>query len=39
MPLIGAGSGGFNEERVLDLITTALELEPDGIDVIVVRFG
>jgi O-acetyl-ADP-ribose deacetylase len=39
MPLIGAGSGGFNEDRVLDLITTALEPEPDDIDVIVVRYG
>ncbi|HEY5921322.1 MAG TPA: macro domain-containing protein [Kofleriaceae bacterium] len=38
MPLIGAGSGGFDEERVLALITTALELEPADVEVIVVRY-
>jgi O-acetyl-ADP-ribose deacetylase (regulator of RNase III) len=38
MPLIGAGSGGFDEERVLALITTVLEPEPDDVEVIVVRF-
>lgn len=38
MPLIGAGSGGFDEARALALITHALEQEPDDIEVIVVRF-
>lgn len=38
MPLIGAGSGGFDEARVLDLITTELDKEPDDLEVIVVRF-
>jgi len=38
MPLIGAGSGGFDEPRVLSLMTAALEPEPEDLDVIVVRF-
>ena len=38
MPLIGAGSGGFDESRVLALIIAALEPEPADVDVTVVRF-
>jgi O-acetyl-ADP-ribose deacetylase len=38
MPLIGAGSGGFDEDRVLALILTVLEPEPNDVDVIIVRF-
>jgi O-acetyl-ADP-ribose deacetylase (regulator of RNase III) len=38
MPLIGAGSGRFDESRVLALITAALEAEPNDVDVTIVRF-
>ncbi|NVB80272.1 MAG: Appr-1-p processing protein [Kofleriaceae bacterium] len=38
MPLIGAGSGGFDEDKVLAIIEDALRGEPDDIDVTVVRF-
>jgi O-acetyl-ADP-ribose deacetylase (regulator of RNase III) len=38
MPLIGAGSGGFDEQRALSVITAALEREPEDVEVIVVRF-
>lgn len=38
LPLIGAGSGGFDEDRVLSLIVSALEEEPADLDVTVVRF-
>lgn len=38
MPLIGAGSGGFDQDRVVELITTALAPEPDDVDVILVRY-
>jgi O-acetyl-ADP-ribose deacetylase (regulator of RNase III) len=39
MPLIGAGSGGFDAARVLSIITAQLASEPDDLDVIVVRFN
>lgn len=39
MPLIGAGSGGFDEQKVLAIIEDALRGEPDDIDVTVVRFS
>jgi len=38
LPLIGAGSGGFDEDRVLSLITSALEPEADDLEVTIVRF-
>jgi O-acetyl-ADP-ribose deacetylase (regulator of RNase III) len=38
MPLIGAGSGGFDEARVVALITDQLANEPADVDVTVVRF-
>jgi O-acetyl-ADP-ribose deacetylase len=38
MPLIGAGSGGFDESRALALIVATLECEPDDVDVTIVRF-
>lgn len=38
MPLIGAGSGGFDDERALAVITAALEPEPNDVEVVVVRF-
>jgi O-acetyl-ADP-ribose deacetylase len=38
IPLIGAGSGGFEESRVLALIVETLESEPDDIEVTIVRF-
>jgi O-acetyl-ADP-ribose deacetylase len=38
MPLIGAGSGGFDESRVLALIVEALAAEPDDVEVTIVRF-
>ncbi len=38
MPLIGAGSGGFDADRVLSLITAALEPERGDLEVTVVRF-
>jgi len=37
LPLIGAGSGGFDEDRALSLIVSALEVEPADIDVTIVR--
>lgn len=37
-PLIGAGSGGFDPERVRSLMIAALEPEPDDIEVTIVRF-
>lgn len=37
-PLIGAGSGGFDPERVLSLMIAALEPEPDDVEVTIVRF-
>lgn len=37
-PLIGAGSGGFDEARVLALMTETLAAEPDDIAVTLVRF-
>jgi len=38
MPLIGAGSGGFDEERALAIMTDALAAEPDDVAVTLVRF-
>lgn len=38
MPLIGAGSGGFDEDRVLSLITAALEPEREDLEVTIVRY-
>jgi hypothetical protein len=38
LPLIGAGSGGFAEDRVLSLIHAALALEPGDLDVTIVRY-
>ena len=38
LPLIGAGSGGFDEDHVLSLITSALEPEYDDLEVTIVRF-
>ena len=38
LPLIGAGSGGFDEARVLALIIDTLEAELDDVEAIVVRF-
>ena len=37
-PLIGAGSGGFNEERALDIMRAVLDAEAGALDVRVVRF-
>ncbi|HSK05184.1 MAG TPA: macro domain-containing protein [Kofleriaceae bacterium] len=37
-PLIGAGSGGFDPERVLSLMIAALVPEPDDVEVTIVRF-
>jgi O-acetyl-ADP-ribose deacetylase (regulator of RNase III) len=39
MPLIGAGSGGFDEDRACQLVCDARREAPDGVDVTVVRFG
>lgn len=39
LPLIGAGSGGFDAERVLSLIIAALQPEPDDLEVTIVRFS
>lgn len=38
LPLIGAGSGGFDEDRVLSLITAALEREHGDLEVTIVRY-
>jgi O-acetyl-ADP-ribose deacetylase len=38
MPLIGAGSGGFDGDRVLSIIASTLEAQPDDLEVVVVRF-
>jgi len=38
MPLIGAGSGCFDETRVLVLVIDALATEPDDIAVTIVRY-
>lgn len=38
LPLIGAGSGGFDEDRVLSLITAALEREHGDLKVTIVRY-
>jgi O-acetyl-ADP-ribose deacetylase (regulator of RNase III) len=38
LPLIGAGSGGFNEDRVMSLMVDTLEPEPADLDVTIVRF-
>ncbi|MDY7226238.1 macro domain-containing protein [Hyalangium rubrum] len=37
-PIIGAGSGGFNEERALGLMHTALEPNVGDLEVTVVRY-
>lgn len=37
-PLIGAGSGGFNEERALELMRQVLDAEAGDLEVRVVRF-
>ncbi|ATB34564.1 macro domain-containing protein [Melittangium boletus] len=37
-PVIGAGSGGFNEERALNLLRAALEEDAAGFDITVVRY-
>lgn len=37
-PLIGAGSGGFNEARALELMLSVLEAEAGALEVTVVRF-
>jgi O-acetyl-ADP-ribose deacetylase (regulator of RNase III) len=39
LPLIGAGSGGFDAARVLAVMTEALADQPDDIETIVVRFA
>ncbi len=39
LPVIGAGSGGFDEERALDLILRTLHDLPQGGRAIVVRYG
>jgi hypothetical protein len=39
LPLIGAGSGGLDEARVLAVMTAALAAEPDDIPTTIVRFG
>jgi O-acetyl-ADP-ribose deacetylase len=38
MPLIGSGSGGFDELRARSVITDALATEPDDLEVTLVRF-
>ena len=38
LPVIGAGSGGFNEERALDLILRTLRELPDACQATVVRY-
>lgn len=38
IPLIGAGSGGFDDARTLSIITDQLQTEPANVDVTVVRF-
>lgn len=38
LPLIGAGSGGFNEDRVLSLMVDTLKPEPGDLDITIVRF-
>lgn len=37
-PLIGSGSGSFNEEGALALMRSVLDTQADGLDVTVVRF-
>ncbi|ATB44512.1 macro domain-containing protein [Corallococcus macrosporus] len=37
-PVIGAGSGGFNEARALELMRQVLDVEAGALDVSVVRF-
>lgn len=37
-PVIGAGSGGFNEARALELMLSVLEAEAGALEVTVVRF-
>ena len=37
-PLIGAGSGGFDEARALSFMQAELEVHAEGLDVTVVRF-
>ncbi|MCE9667762.1 macro domain-containing protein [Myxococcus stipitatus] len=37
-PIIGAGSGGFDEERALELMRQVLDVEAGVLDVRVVRF-
>ncbi|KFE68197.1 macro domain-containing protein [Hyalangium minutum] len=37
-PVIGAGSGGFNEARALEVMRSALEAGAGGLEVTVVRF-
>ena len=38
LPLIGAGSGGFDEDRVLSIMAAALEPERDDLEVRIVRY-
>jgi len=38
LPLIGAGSGGFDEDRVLSIMSAALEPERDDLEVRIVRY-
>ena len=37
-PVIGAGSGGFDEARALSFVQSELEARAEGLDVTVVRF-
>ncbi len=37
-PVIGSGSGGFDEARALAVMVSALEAEPPDVEVTVVRF-